>query len=419
MLLIDNSFNSPIYGMLDSKMDTPEISKFSAAPSLSGYLYQFRYALLESLRKIRHQIDFSVSIESLDDVVFEVGDDVVELLQTKHRVGQNANITDASPDLWKSIRIWCELNETEANAGRYYFLITTATASNNSIACLLRPGSSRNISMAVARLNEVASTSTNVGNAVAYEAFRALAEASKIAIFEKVYVFDTSPTLPSLDSEIRQELFFAVESRYLDGFMTRFEGWWFRRVINQISGEVKGPILAEEISEELSHIREQYKMESLPIDDDILNAVVNDVDYQDRRFVQQLRLININDRRILIAIKDYFRAFTQRSRWIREDLLYVGELKRYEKLLVEEWEIHFEGMREELGDAATEEQKIKAAKELYKWIEQGNLLQIRSGISEPCIPRGSYHMLADDTKLGWHIEFIERLKELLETPVYG
>jgi len=400
-------------------MNNPQTSNFSAASSLSGYLYQCRYALLEALRKIRQQIDFSVSIETLDDVVFEVGDNVVELLQTKHRIGQNANISDASPDLWKSIRIWCALSNTEANFDTYYFLITTATAAENSIANLLKPGSSRSVPMAITCLNEVASSSTNTENAPAYESFRSLTEASKVALFEKVYIFDASPFLSNLDSEIRQELFFAVENKFLDGFMSRFEGWWFRRVINQISGEVKGPILAEEISAELSHIREQYKTETLPIDDDILNAVVSDVDFQDHRFVHQLRLINITDRRILIAIRDYFRAFTQRSRWIREDLLYVGELKRYEKRLVEEWEIHFEGMREELGDKATEEEKVKAAKELYKWIEQGNLLQIRSGVSEPCISRGSYHMLADDIKLGWHIEFVERLKELLETPVYG
>jgi hypothetical protein len=400
-------------------MNNPQTSKFSAASSLSGYLYQCRYALLEALRKIRQQVDFTVSLETLDDVVFEIGDNVVELLQTKHRIGQNANISDASPDLWKSIRIWCASRNTETNVDTYYFLITTATAAENSIAHLLKPGSSRSVPMAVTCLNEVALSSTNTENAPAYEALRSLTEASKAALFEKVYIFDASPYLPNLDGEIRQELFFAVENKFLDGFMSRFEGWWFRRVINQISGEVKSSILAEEITAELSHIREQYKTESLPIDDDILYAVVNDVDFLDRQFVQQLRLIDVPDRRILIAIRDYFRAFTQRSRWIREDLLYVGELKRYEKRLIEEWEIHFEGMREELGHEATEAEKIKAAKELYKWIERGNLLQIRSGVSEPCIPRGSYHMLSDDSKLGWHIEFAERLKKLLETPAYG
>jgi hypothetical protein len=220
--------------------------------------------------------------------------------------------------------------------------------------------------------------------------------------------------LPNLDDEIREVVFFAVESKYLDAFMKRLEGWWFRRVIRQISQAIIEPILGEEISSELTYIREEFKAENLPIDDDILSSVINEVDFYDRMFVQQLHLINVSNKRIFFAIRDYFRAFTQRSRWLREDLLYIGELERYERRLLEEGEIHFEGMAEALGEEATEEEKVRIARELYQWVEQGNLLQIRGSVSEPSIPRGSYHILAEDLKLGWHIEFTDRLRVLLE-----
>lgn len=390
-------------------------SNYSASPSLSGYLFQCRYALLEALKKIKHQVTFSVSIESLDDVVFETGTDVVEILQTKHHYGNATNLTDASPDLWKTIRIWCDLYKNrQPDQDTYFYLVTTSSTSRNSIANYLTSGSNRNVANAIALLNSVAVSSTSVENAPAYETFRTLSNEEKTNLFETVYIFDSNPTLPNIDNDIRQELFFAVEAKYLDAFMKRFEGWWFRRVIKQISKSDVEPILSEEISEEFSYIREQFKAENLPIDDDILSSIVNSADFQDKTFVQQLRLINLGDRRILFAIRDYFRAFTQRSRWLREDLLYVGELDRYERRLLEEWEIHFESMREELGNAATEEEKEKAAKMLYKWIEEGNLFQIRSGVNEPCIPRGSYHILADEIRVGWHIEFNERLRTLLE-----
>lgn len=45
-----------------------------------------------------------------------------------------------------------------------------------------------------------------------------------------------------------------------------------------------------------------------------------------------------------------------------------------------------QGMREDLGDAATDEEKEKAAKALYKWVEQGNLAQIRSGVNGAIYP---------------------------------
>ena len=46
------------------------INKFSAAASALGYLYQVRYALFEALRRLRNDLEFSVSLETIDDVVF-------------------------------------------------------------------------------------------------------------------------------------------------------------------------------------------------------------------------------------------------------------------------------------------------------------------------------------------------------------
>lgn len=390
-------------------------STYSASASLSGYLFQCRYALLEALRRLKRQVDFSISVETLDDVVFETDADIIEILQTKHHLGKATNLSDASPDLWKTIRIWCDFfNNSAFSPETLFYLVTTSSTSENSIANYLTSGTNRDITAAITRLNSVAISSTNSENTLAYESYRSLSDEKKRKLFEAVVVFDSTPTLLEIDNDIKQELYFAVEYKYLDAFMKRLEGWWFRRVIKQISLVDVEPILSVEISEELTYIRDQFKEDNLPVDDDILLSAINDSDFYDRMFVQQLHLINISDKRIFYAIRDYFRAFTQRSRWLRDDLLYVGELDRYERRLLEEWEIHFEGMREDIGDAATDNEKEKAAKALYKWVEQGNLAQIRSCITEPSIPRGSYHILADEIKLGWHIEFAERLKVLLE-----
>jgi hypothetical protein len=57
---------------------------FSAAPTAIGYLFQCRYALLESLRRLREDAQVVVSIETLDGVVFERDGEPPVLLQTKH-----------------------------------------------------------------------------------------------------------------------------------------------------------------------------------------------------------------------------------------------------------------------------------------------------------------------------------------------
>ena len=87
----------------------PKDTSFSASDSALGYLFQCRFALLHSLRKLRtDDDDFLVSIETADDVVFERQGSPIELLQLKRHVKHAANLTDASVDMWKSLRIWCE-----------------------------------------------------------------------------------------------------------------------------------------------------------------------------------------------------------------------------------------------------------------------------------------------------------------------
>ena len=82
------------------------MTTFSAGPQALGYFYQARVALsllLESPDEAR------LRVEALDDI--EISDAVsagsLSLIQLKHHTG-DAALTDASPDLWKSLRVWSE-----------------------------------------------------------------------------------------------------------------------------------------------------------------------------------------------------------------------------------------------------------------------------------------------------------------------
>ena len=386
----------------------------AAAPSL-GYLYQVRYALLEALRRLRRGQNFLVSIETLDDVVFEEAGEAPELLQLKHHLNKTGDLTDSSPDLWKTIRVWCEAITTgNVSEETLFFLVTTAQAVNGHAAHYLKPGASKNTEIALARLNSVAESSSNRVNAAAYQAYRALNLEQRRSLVESVAIIDSAPNIGDLDTKLKEVVYFAVEQRFLESFLQRLEGWWCRQAIKHLIDSNAKPILAEELDSETKALREQFKQESLPIDDDIMSASVDASGYQDHLFVHQLRLIEVGNVRIFHAIRNYFRAFEQRSRWVREDLLLVGELDRYEGRLIEEWEILFQQMRDELGATATEDAKKISAQTLYKWIETASHPQIRSGVAEPSISRGTYQLLSDSLHVGWHLEFKERLQQLLE-----
>ena len=178
------------------------------------------------------------------------------------------------------------------------------------------------------------------------------------------------------------------------------------------------PIPGGEIDEKFSELREQFRSYNLPVDDDIAEMTATREEYGERTFVRQLDLLEIGSRRIELAVRDYLRASAQRSRWSRENLLLPGEIGTYDRRLREEWETHFAVMQDELGEAAAEEMKIAAARQIYGWVETEFRRNIRPECHDPFICKGSFHILADDQRVGWHPDFEARLLAILE-PVGG
>jgi hypothetical protein len=395
-------------------MNPNQENKFSASQSALGYLYQCRFALFEGLSRLRRGEQFDASLETLDDVVFEEEGKPLELIQMKHHLTRSADLSDASVDIWKSLRIWSVgIKQGTIGQGALLFLVTTAQAAKGSAADYLKPGTNRDTSKALQHLSATVESSTNKTNKPAYDAFRDLTYDQKKSLVGSVFVVDNAPAIEDIETKLNEVLYYAVENKYLEAFMERLEGWWLRRCIRHLARKDLKPILSEELVAETTEIREQFKQDNLPIDDDIMDASIDATGYHDQTFVHQLRLIEIGNKRIFAAIQNYFRAFMHRSRWLRDELVGVGELERYEDRLVEEWQIYFERMSEDLGDSATEVEKKKAAKALYAWVETSHF-PIRTRVNEPSITRGSYQILSDSLRVGWHIEFRERIRMLLE-----
>lgn len=387
---------------------------FSATDSAVGYLYQVRLALLSSLQRLAQEDSFVLYFETLDDVVFETAGSVVELLQLKHHCDRAANLTDASPDLWKSLRVWMEERGNGAvPADARLFLITTSGVGAGSAASLLL-ANKRDVPQALKRLEQTATTSTSETNQTAYTLFRALSASEKQKLLSTIIIVPKAPKITGVGHDIRAEARLAVRREHLDGFVERLEGWWFGRALRQLVDETSPPILSSELEGEWHDLLEQFKRDALPVDRDILEQEIDANADANAVFVQQVRLAGVGTQRIQAAIRDYHRAFTQRSRWIREELLLVGELENYERLLREEWEIQFNRLVDEIGDAAAEDAMRSAAQKVYAWAED-SCYPIRPQVRHPSMTRGSFHILADTLRVGWHPEFTRRLKHLLET----
>ena len=97
-------------------------------------------------------------------------------------------------------------------------------------------------------------------------------------------------------------------------------------------------------------------------------------------------------------------------------LFFRHALGQYEQRLIDEWEHAFAAMEETLSETnnATEGEKAKEGRQLFSDIEKRDI-RIRPKCQEAFIMRGSYHILANQLKIGWHVDFFDRLKQLLNT----
>ncbi|MDI7774701.1 ABC-three component system protein [Asticcacaulis sp. EMRT-3] len=388
--------------------------KFSAAPSAAGYFYQARLALALCIPHVNKGTNIEVAIERLDDISFSANYTPLELLQVKHHIDRVGSLTDSSPDLWKTLRIWAEAitNNPSLPSRTRLVLVTTGVAPDESVASLLRPqaaypaGVKRDPKSAADRLSKVAETSTNLALKPAFAAFLALTEPMRASLLSVVEVVDRQEVLANLDEVLEDLLRLSAPNGKAAEARERLEGWWWPRVCSSLASAQASPIAIAELEAKLDDIRDMLKRDALVADLEFAVPSDNDVEqYEGFHFVRQLKAIGIGGNRIGYAKRDYYRAFAQRSKWTREHVVLDGELENFEAVLIEEWEPRFSAMCDANAIAeATDPVLRQAGQQIYQWVEAEARFPLRSYTSR-FLSVGSYHMLANDLRVGWHRDY--------------
>jgi len=390
---------------------------FSAGPQALGYFYQARVALsllLESSDETR------LRVEALDDI--EISDAVstgsLSLVQVKHHTG-DATLTDASPDLWKSLRIWSE----QARSTKFVLdntkiiLFTTAKIASGSIASLLGD-MKRDVNEAEKKLLDVASKSDNESLKKAFEAFKGLTDAQRKALLATIHIVGAQPDISEIKKKINQQLRLAVRAEHLASFSERVEGWWNDKVILHLlakSSRYADGITGFELHEFVASVVETFHDGSLPIDYDDLGMADDEVEAsRSRQYIKQLEAINASARTIRKAIFDYHRAYNQRHRWLRDSLIFPEELEKYEERLRDEWERYFDH-NFSFVDGADNQALITAGKAVLRWAELGCDLRIRPRVEAEFVRRGSFHILAEKRPpdICWHPKFADLMTQTM------
>lgn len=395
------------------------MSTHQAVEQMLGYLYQVRYALFLLLDNDDEQTQ--ISIEKFDDIAFS-NDDVPEvMLQLKHHTKSHGNLTDASTDIWRTIKVWADLikSDTSFLTSTKFLILTTAKAPEGTAANYLKPKSKamgRGEESAYAILKNVAETSTNAAHKKYYKSFMNLGDELAKKLVSNIYVIDGSSDIADVKNDICKAIRYGSLPKFEQRIFERLEGWWCDKSIDYLLSDQLVFINQKQIRSLISSIRDEYTDDNLPIDIPFLDKVdIEKLPEKEKVFYEQLKLICLSHNRISIAISDYYRAFAQRANWVRDDLLYINELDKYEERLLDEWQRVFFEMQEDLdeyGDLIEEKQKQRFGKQLYNRMQEKDI-RIRPRCSEPFIMRGSYHSLANRLLVGWHADFNTRLRNLL------
>lgn len=389
----------------------------SAGPHALGYYYQIRYGLWHILQG---KEEFKIAIEKTDDIETVDSDGLRAMLQLKHHTGQNASLTDSSKDLWKTIRAW----SNNLYTGKFslidtsLLLVTNAKAAPNSILSLLCLNDKRNPKEAKKRISEfLQRTKSQETKDLAKVYIDCLTEQQRDELINAICVLDLSYSITEIPDVVKSS-FTTAHKKHHDAIYQSIEGWWFNRVVNHLSDKSGSFITRFEVQTELSDINEQLKMDGLPsrFKDEQVPADTN-VSEDKRQFVRQLRVLDINERRILHAIRDYYRAVSERSYWLRTNLLFDQDLDTYHDRLVEKWDdyvaIQQDKFKRESGklvDDADEDECKLLGEDIYEYI-RGLKIPVKRENPYEHVTRGSYHILADHNppKVWWHPQFHKML----------
>ena len=376
-----------------------------------GYLAQCRYALLAALRELRQNPSHEISIERFDDIAFEDAGTPLELIQLKHH-GAPSDVGDKSVDVWKTVLIWAKRVQADAALAaqtRFVFL-TTATASEGSALARLRhDNDDRDVGAALDLLLSAAQSSSNQQSKKGREAFLGLDPGLQKLLVSNIWVFDCAPNIVNTREEIEIELTLGVPAGQIEGYTDRLEGWWFRRVIAGLSKTDAANITLSSLLGKITEIRDEFSAGNLPLDPDIetiTGAPIEDDD--DRCFVRQMRLVDVQDSAASGAVQDYYRAFTQRSKWAREDLLLDDEADSYDKVLADAMQREREAVLNETP-CDDEASKKQHGRRLFHWSRRHS--QPLRNRHEIWLSSGSYQILSDRKLIGWHPDYEAHLDD--------
>ena len=402
-------------------MSNNDSGSHSAAGAALGFYFQSLYALRAILEQPHD--DAAVCLERLDDVeVISNGEPL--LAQLKHSIAARpAGITLTSRALWRTFKAWIDvLPRVVLEETRFQLVTVAPLGAKDALAVLLNETADRGSLHALLVLeaqrvvdeHEAARLSGSLpephaDRVAGCTAFLQLGKAQREVLLARMTVRPGASNIVSISDDIAAKLVnFPPNKR--PAICERLIEWWDLQVIFTLCGKRERFIALIEVQQKIAEFAGEIEREELLPDFEI--ARQPDDHEPNSMIARQIEIVGGTVGDVRLAVREEWRARSQRHLWCLERLDMAVRIDRYDELLKETWGDKHERMVEDC-EGCDDAQKRKSGHELLRWsydIAHTEVRAFANNWSAGYYVRGTYQVLSIDLQVGWHPQF----KQLLE-----
>ena len=392
----------------------------SAEASALGFYYQALFALLVLFEQ--NTDDAAVSVEQLDDVQLSVnGRDL--LFQLKHSLSDKPpSISVKTKALWRTMKAWIDvLPEISLPETTLHLITVGDVVEDDPLSTLLtsepdRPALIQAMVTEAERVQSEREQAKSAGEKLPHadrsdgcNAFLALSESERASLCGCIRICPASPDISLIEDRVASGLNFLLPAQR-SVVAKKLVEWWSRELIYSLCGRRDRVISRAELQEQISSTVAELEREHLSMDFELAEPPV---DYQPNGMLtRQIQLVNGLEFDIKKAIREEWRARSQRSLWLDANAANSTKIGVYDQVLKEHWSDLHGTVKEE---CATQEAdaKAEAGLKLLRWSHHqapDAVRPIETGYNGSYYVRGSLQILAVNLEVGWHPDYEAHLK---------
>jgi hypothetical protein len=373
----------------------------NAAGQLFGYSLQFPRALL---RLLQSGMGAKIGIEVCGDVSVFFPEGITLTEEDKSSLYRNV-LTDTSTNLWKTFYNWIiAVNADELNVRTDKFILYTnhAVTDDSIVSQLHKAKEQKDVDVAV---------QLSVENLKVVDKKQKVFEYMDFVLNTNIHIFKeiipnfelitdnkADGVYDSIRDEIRNKLVPEDQIEYLLDLLT---GWLQKTINQQIASKKPAIISFSEFNDYFQYtftkIRNKqslidYAKSKIPSRNELSQRTDKEFVY-----IKQLEVIKLSQDEVITAVSDYFRADTNRQEWIEKAIIDEASMQDFEARLCSFYQ--------------NSRKQITLTKSQESHENQGQLLLLECQRRQERIAnmdppdrtvQGSYHVLADELRLGWH-----------------